>query len=177
MPSAKKADIWVSAVLYIALGMILITLILGAGVPLIKKIGDRNVVAQTRQMLLVLDSNIRAVSQEGPGAKRFLSPVEIQKGGLFIYPTDQAIHWNMTTTADIFEPGVEFQEGPLTTLLQRTPTKGEFILGLTLDYTNTVNLTLESVYASPLQGRYSITLLHTGAYTAQGVPVVSLSVT
>ena len=34
-----------------------------------------------------------------------------------------------------------------------------------------------AVYASPLQGRYSITLLHTGAYTTQGVPVVSLSVT
>ena len=73
----KLGEVWVSAVLYLALGLILITIVLAAGIPLINKIRDRNTVAQTKDILFVLDKNIRTVASEGTGSKRYVSPVNI----------------------------------------------------------------------------------------------------
>ena len=45
---SKKGDIWISAALYTALGLILITVILSVGMPFVNKIKDRNTVLQTK---------------------------------------------------------------------------------------------------------------------------------
>ncbi|MBU4502978.1 MAG: hypothetical protein KKA79_10370, partial [Nanoarchaeota archaeon] len=105
----KKGQIWVSAVLYIALGMIVITLILSAGVPLINKMRDRNTITQTKTVMFDLDNNIKAVVNEAKGSTRFLSPVDINSGQLFI---DQAgsntTEWVMRTSNRMIEPETDF---------------------------------------------------------------------
>ena len=57
----KKGDVWVSAVLYIALGMVLITLILSAGLPLIEKMRDKNTIVQTKNLLFNINANIETI--------------------------------------------------------------------------------------------------------------------
>ena len=86
-----KGQIWISAVLYSALGIIIITIILSAGLPLINKIRDRNLVTQTKDIMRTLDDNIKKVANEGPGSKRFLSPLIIDGGELVIYETNERL--------------------------------------------------------------------------------------
>src|SRR3989344_3360128 len=111
---AKKGDIWVSAVLYLTLGVIAIALILGAAIPLINKIKDRNTVAQTKEVLFTLDEAIRRVANEGPGSQRELSPFTINAGKLTIDQTAEVIKWELETEAVIQEPNIELKEGVLT---------------------------------------------------------------
>ncbi len=72
----KKGDVWVSAVLYIALGMVIITIVLAAGLPLVTKMKDKNTVAQTKRVMLSIDDNLKEVATEGPGSRRVI-PLEI----------------------------------------------------------------------------------------------------
>ena len=39
----KKGDIWVSAILYFGLGIIVIAILLAAGLPVINKLKDKNI--------------------------------------------------------------------------------------------------------------------------------------
>ena len=82
----KKGDIWVSAVLYIALGMVVITIILSAGMPLINKMKDKNTIVQTKDLFFNLNANIETVANEGLGSKRFISTFLISSGDMKIDP-------------------------------------------------------------------------------------------
>ena len=107
----KRGDIWISAVIYIGLGVVAITLLLGAGLPLINKMRDRNTYLQTKEVMQTIDKAIFEVVSEGPGSRRFLSPVEIKKGHLNIGSNE--IIWEMETKALLQEPGTEISEGNL----------------------------------------------------------------
>ena len=79
-----KGQVWISAVLYIAIGIVAISLILSAGLPLIYKMRDRNTVMQTKDLLHTFDSSIRQVASEGLGSQRVLDPVIIKGGKLSV---------------------------------------------------------------------------------------------
>ena len=100
----KNGDIWISAVLYLGLGLLVITLILSAGMPLVDKLKDKNVISQTKTLLFAVDENIRAVTSEGPGSRRLLSPFDIGKGEIYVEPN--RIRWQMKTPAKIMESGI-----------------------------------------------------------------------
>mgnify|MGYP001558011191 FL=1 len=55
----KGASIWISAVLYFGIGIIILTILLTAGLPVINKLRDKNIVIQTKQVMHTLDENIR----------------------------------------------------------------------------------------------------------------------
>ena len=150
----RKAQIWVSAVLYIALGVIAIIVILNAGIPLINKMRDRNIVAQTKELMYTFDRNLREVTSEGPGSRRWLAPLEIKKGNLLVDEEDNnLVKWNMETTAELMETDITFQEGTLTLYLNQLPIQDKFLINLELDYGN------------PFSGRYSLLIEHTGEYS------------
>ena len=75
----KKGQVWVSAALYTALGLILITVILTVGMPFINKIKDRNTVLQTKNVLYEMDKLVREVELEGVGSRRPFY-MDIQEG-------------------------------------------------------------------------------------------------
>ena len=75
----RKGQIWVSAALYIALGIIVISVVLSAGLPLINKIQAKNTLLQSKNVMFELDSTIRDVMLEGAGSKRPIY-IEIEKG-------------------------------------------------------------------------------------------------
>lgn len=174
----KKAEVWVSAVLYIALGVILITIILNAGLPLINKLRDRNTIVQTRTVMTNLGNNIRVVANEGPGSRRYISPLSIESGALRIDEVNDKIIWDMQTNAKLIEPGVNFTEGDIVTYLLPTSTEDQYNINLELKIGSIANITLSSdtPVGSPLVGTYSIVIEHTGNYDSRGLPIINVRV-
>lgn len=191
----KKGDVWVSAVLYIALGMVIITIILSAGIPLIEKMRDKNTIIQTKNLLFDINANIDAVANEGVGSKRYLSPVVISSGALNVDQLNDLIIWKMTTknlmmqpnnmnvTADCEKvnsidcPGLEiFKEGALNMWMLKTVVEGEYDIYLELNYNGYIKLAYEGdVSAESLTGKYSFSIEHAGFPT--GKPTIRIRVT
>jgi|SRR3989338_1030545 len=171
----KKGDIWISAVLYIALGIIIITIILSAVVPLIEKLRDRNTFIQTKELLYAIDDNIKTVSTEGTGSKRFLSPLNIDKGELIIDENTNEIIWQLKTKYKAMESNIDFNEGSLILASKETNVKDEYLLSIKLKYENIAILNLESEYDNSLTGTYTMLIEHTGAYS-NDIPVIKLTI-
>lgn len=171
----KRGQIWISAVLYIALGVILITIILAAGVPLIEKIRDRNTFLQTKEMMFAIDDNIKTVATEGTGSKRFLSTLNIDRGELIFDVTNNEIKWTMNTQYKSAETGIDFKEGPLILTNEETNVKDEYLLSIKLNYTNIISLELESDFQNPFKGTYSMLVEHTGQFDNND-PIIKLIV-
>jgi len=179
----KKGSLWISAVLYIALGVVVITLILSAGIPLINKMKDQNIFSQTKKLMFVIDENIKEVTNEGPGSKRFLSPLEISEGELIIDDETNNITWKMITTNRLFEPNslttaeenkLRFVEGSLVMWLDETRNEDEYQINLELPYTSTADIILSSESGSPFIGKYSLSIYHTGEYDEDDTPKILL---
>lgn len=177
---SKRGDIWISAVLYMALGIIVIALILAASLPVIDRLKDRNTVTETKKLLSTIDETITIVAKEGPGSQRELSPLTVNKGQLFIEEKNDTIFWQMKTTAPLLEPNVPIKEGILTLLLTPTPVKDEFQMSISTSYKNNINITLISDYKSPFTGKYSAVIQHTGTYTTlpsgDVMPVIAIRI-
>ncbi len=163
---AKKGDIWVSAVLYLTLGVIAIALILSAAIPLINKIKDRNTVAQTKDVLFVLDETIRKVANEGPGSQRELSPFTIGAGKLTVDQDNELIKWEMETEAIIQEPNTMLKEGVLDIELQESRTEGKYTIVITDRYTN-IDVNLTSKLNNPFTGKFAVLVRHSGRFPGE----------
>ncbi len=181
----KRGQIWISVVLYMALGVVALTLILTAGVPLVQKMKDKNTFAQTKSLFFTLDNNIKAVTNEGPGATRLLTPFEIKKGDFYVMEDTNTIWWKMKTTAKLLEPSYdargdstdvpEFKEGPLTFYTNETIEVDEFMLYFKLDYSNTADIFLISDFTNPFSGIYSVKISTNGSYVSNK-PVVNIEI-
>lgn len=79
----KKGDVWISAVLYFGIGIVVLTILLTAGLPVINKLRDKNIIVQTKEVMHTLDENIREVMKDGPGSQRLVT-VNLKKGSLNI---------------------------------------------------------------------------------------------
>lgn len=180
---ARKGQIWISAVLYMALGVIVLTIILAAGVPMIQKMKDKNVLAQTKTLFYTIDENVKAVTNEGPGSRRYLSPFEIKAGDFYVDSDADQIRWQLRTKAKMMEPsyylngqstGVpEFREGAIYMYMNETNIVDEYILNLKLDYSEVADLQLESMFEGPYSGTYSVSIRHTGEYDPEtNLPVI-----
>ena len=170
-----KGQIWISAVLYSALGIIIITIILSAGLPLINKIRDRNLVTQTKDIMRTLDDNIKKVANEGPGSKRFLSPLIIDGGELVIDETNERLLWSLQTKNKLAEPDIVFDEGSLKLFLNRTTVEDEFLVNLELIYKDVYDIKLSSEFENPFIGEYSVSIENEGTYT-NSKPVIVLTI-
>jgi len=174
-----KGQIWISAVLYIAIGIIIISLLLTAAVPMINKMKDRNTVANTKDVLFDIDDTIKTVAKEGPGSQRELTPLSIKAGELLIDKDNERIAWRLNTNAIVSEPDTLIQEGVLTLLTQSTPIVDHYIINLNLSYASLIDLTLVSAYHNPFSGTYSLSVRHTGNFTAgptTDMPVIELNI-
>lgn len=197
----KKGDVWISVVLYTAIGVVALTLILSAGLPLIQKMRDKNTVAQTKNLMTIVDENVRAVVGEGPGSRRYLSPFEIKAGDLFIDSDGDRIFWSLKTTAKMVEPRwdsngnpiqpatgppdangnvqsdiPEFREGSIRIYSNESIIVDEYVIVMGLDYANYADLELNSQFNSPFKGLYSMTIENTGTFNGNR-PRISITLT
>ena len=170
----KKGDVWISAVLYIALGIIILTLILAAGLPLINKVKDKNTFMQTKNILFNVDGNIREVISEGSSSQRYISPFTIKEGEISFFDNTEKIIWTMKTKARLMEPNVDFTEGFLNIKLLETNVEDQYELQLSLDYEDLCDLLLESTYSNPFSGDYNLLVQNTGTANSEEKPIIKL---
>lgn len=177
----RKGQLWISAVLYIALGVVAITLVLSAGLPLINKMKDRNTFLQAKEVLTVVDNAINDVKKEGIGSKRYLSPVIIKGGEMVLDKSNEKIRWKLRTNAVMVEPckpenlidetimledclspgkNLVLREGNLYYYQTETIVKGEYDVRVELSYRNKINLDTNN--ANPLTGKYSFSIENLG---------------
>jgi hypothetical protein len=137
----SRGGIWVSAILYFAMGVILLTIILAAGLPAISKMKDSYTVRQTKDLMITLDSNIRTIYHEGPGSQRTVN-INIGRGEFFIKEADDYIQWDIESSAIISEVDVPIQEGSLQILTSSSGVDDSYGVSLILNYTELgLNLT------------------------------------
>ena len=134
----KKGEIWISAVLYIGISIVVLGIILAASTPLINKAKDENTIPQTRQVMLELDKVIRTIIGEGAGSQRDFS-MEIGRGRMAINEINDSIIWNIETKALVSEPGVTINIGNLQ-LLQKEIGKETYDVSLKLEYGNIADI-------------------------------------
>jgi hypothetical protein len=161
----KKGQIWVSAALYTALGLILITVILSVGMPFVNKIKERNTILQTKNVLFELDKVIREVDLEGVGSRRPFF-IEIQEGELSIndLTVDETITWMLISEdklgiesgENVGDSGPRIDEGNLK--IQSNRVGQGYEINLWLDFkTNGINIKSD---LDKLSGQYNLVIEH-----------------
>jgi len=165
----RGGDVWISTVIYIALSIIAITLIISAGVPLINKVRDRNTFQQTKEVMHTFDAAIQEVLSEGPGSRRYLSPVIIKEGELYIrglpYGGRHIIIWTMETKALLIEPGRVINEGNLKLNLNRHRILLDvYVANITMDYFDDRRIWIDIADEDrgPIRGKNSIAITNIG---------------
>jgi len=169
----KKADIWISAVLYTGLGVILLSIILAVGIPVINKIRDKNTAIETENLMLSLDSQIRAVYTEGPGSRRPFK-FEVNKGNLEVDEDQETIIWTFETTALLSEPGIPVKKGNLILLTEETGNKDIYTSSFKLNYKDVLNLKLQSAQAT-FTGSNSLLISNSGTEGTPPLPTISIT--
>jgi hypothetical protein len=104
----KKAQIWISAVLYTLIVVVAIVIVLSAIVPLINRMKDRAVFQKVKNELVNLDADIVEVASEGIGSQRTI-PIEIQSGVL--KAQGGRIFWEIQSEAKLLEPRTSLRLG------------------------------------------------------------------
>jgi hypothetical protein len=106
----KKAQVWISAILYMLIAATAMALIIQAGLPIINNMKDRSVYTRTEDMLISLDKQIAEVATEGEGSQRVV-PIELREGEITI--KDGILYWEFETETKIFEPKSRVNVGNL----------------------------------------------------------------
>ena len=153
----KKGDIWISAALYTAIGVIMVTLILSVGMPFVNKLKARNTVLQTKNVLYEFDSAIRSVYNEGFGSRRPLF-VEIGEGDFMIDIVNEKISWKIISDEKLgIEPDLPkpIEEGNLK-ISSRSLGQG-YEIELYIDYKGDIDV--ESSLKL-LSGKYNLVIEH-----------------
>jgi type II secretory pathway pseudopilin PulG len=106
----KKGAIWVSAVIYVLIGIIVLTVVIEAGLPLIGGLQDRSEVNTARNTFSAIDGQIKEVANEGQGSQRIIS-LEIPEGT--VTTEDNKLRWKIETNSKVIEPRTRVELGNL----------------------------------------------------------------
>ena len=179
----KEGEVWISAVIYIGLGVVAITLLIGAGIPLINKMRDKNTYYQTKEVMHTIDDAILTVVSEGPGSRRFLSPLTLKKGKLFIDENqDGQVRWTMETKSVLQEPGVNLAEGNLVlNFTEDDIIVGQYDATIFVFYQPkgielSVNDDVQNGQVIGLDGTFSLSITNNGVDPAIGQTIVDIQV-
>jgi len=173
----KKGDVWVSAILYTALGVVLLTIILAAGLPAIQKMKDSYTSKQTKELMLVLDKNIKTVYHEGPGSQRVVT-IDIGRGDFIINPdeTEENIVFSFESSALISEIDAPVEEGSLTILSTESGVKGKYNVELKLNYlSNPPVIELDYTGSEVVSGEVNLLIYNEGQNDAGTATTIKLS--
>ncbi len=153
----KKGDVWISAILYFGLGIVVITIILVAGLPVINKLRDKNIIIQTKEVMHAVDQNIREVIKEGPGSQRVVS-LNIKKGSISV--ADNKVIWEYKgSKIPISEPNE----------INKCDASNPIIVGEGKLNIKTCKAAVEKTYDIKIYSSYSEATLQSGITTLQGL--------
>lgn len=104
----KRGQIWLSAVLYIMVAVIILTLVLEAGLPFLGSLREQSAFSNIRDSATLLDRQIVQIAGEGQGSQRVI-PVDVSDGELSV---DQGkIRWKLETESKVIEPRSRIELG------------------------------------------------------------------
>lgn len=106
----SKGAIWVSAVIYVLVGIIVLTIVIEAGLPLIKGVRERSDVNRARNTFAALDQQIQELSREGQGSQRVVS-LDVSEGTVKV--EDGKLRWKIETDSKVLEPRTRVELGNL----------------------------------------------------------------
>lgn len=164
---SKKADVWVSAVIYVGIVITILTIVLAAGLPVINKMRDRNTITETKDILHSLDSTIMDVVRDGPGAQR--TPIiKITKGD-FIFDAS-GISWTLPNSKFMLsQPGEQIEEGNLKILTTDSPIEGGYNIKIILTHDE---INIESTIKT-LSGQYKLVIKNAGVVDGKVKVIIS----
>lgn len=110
MKNNKKAQIWISAVLYILIISTSIFLILKVGGSVMEGMKDESSLSKVKNTMLTVDKTIQEVANEGHGSQRVI-PIEIKDGKLKI--NNNELSWELKTKTEVIEERTSLNLGNL----------------------------------------------------------------
>lgn len=152
------------------IGIVILVLVLSVGLPTINRIRDKNTAAETQDLMLTLDKNIREVYSEGPGSKRTIK-IQVKRGDFQIDQTKELMTWNFETGILLTEPSVVIKRGTLEILTTQTSQKRNYITTFTLDYDGILDLELKNPQAQ-FGGSSTIVITNIGITTPNTKPTI-----
>lgn len=110
MKKSKKAQIWISAVIFIAIVVTVMVLVLEAGLPMLAKLKSRTELVRTEDTMQTLNQHITDVAAEGQGSQRVI-PIQIGAGELSV--ASEQMKWKLESDAKLVEPMSYIEKGDL----------------------------------------------------------------
>ena len=169
----KKADVWVSVVIYTLIGITAIGLILVALQPRINEARDGITIKQTIEAMHNFDSALRS-TLIAPGNKRVLE-LKLGEGEMQIDSENDMIVWSMKSSRKYSEPGFEIREGNIISL---TEVGNPWKVTLKLKYDGLADLTYNGQQQTRILQKagksYSLSIENLGSVPGQ-VPAVDIN--
>ncbi|MFA5019669.1 MAG: hypothetical protein WC533_01070 [Candidatus Pacearchaeota archaeon] len=139
----KKAQVWVETVVYTLIGIVLIGVVLAVATPTITKQKDKITISKSVDMMIDLDNTISNVETYVGTRKNF--DMKISNGVLSIDGIDDKITFEIDDSKYAYsEPGKTIKLSQ--NLEVKTSEKsGKYIILLTLDYDNKLNMTIKGI--------------------------------
>lgn len=106
----RKAQIWISAVLYALIAVAILVIVLEAGIPLIKGLREKSAFERSRDIMIGLDQQIADIASEGQGSQRAV-PIDINMGKMDI--AHQMLRWKIETESEVVAPKTTTEMGNL----------------------------------------------------------------
>ncbi|MBS3168047.1 hypothetical protein J4216_02915 [Candidatus Woesearchaeota archaeon] len=160
----KGASVWISAVLYFGLGIIIISVLLAAGLPVVNKLKDKNIIIQSKEVMHKLDDNVREVVREGPGSQRIVT-VNIRKGSFVLDDQRETIAWNFNDSrVKISEEGIDVSEGKLIVRTDSTNTNNRYSINVYTNYSGFANITNKQGKSNTLVGLNDLIIRNEGVF-------------
>lgn len=136
----KRAQIWIEAMSYLLISLIIIGAILAFIKPKIQEMQDKSILENSIKMMEEIDSTISSIAEEVPGNKRKIS-LELKKGNLKIDGINNKILFEINSKYEYSEPGKDYKLGDL---IIKTVKKGKMNdINITLDYQGIYNITYD----------------------------------
>ena len=105
-----KAQIWVSAVIYILIMVAVIVVVLAIGTPMLNKMKYQTIASKQEEFMTTLDQHIVDVANEGQGSQRVI-PFELTDGEFYVLA--DKLFWRLKTESKILEQRALIEKGNL----------------------------------------------------------------
>ncbi|MCF7910664.1 hypothetical protein K9L16_03260 [Candidatus Pacearchaeota archaeon] len=158
---SKRGQVWIEAVMYTLISIIVLTLVLAYAKPKIDEMKDKAILEQTIGIINEIDQIVLSIVQGGTGNRRVVN-VGLKKGTLMIDGENDEIFFEMESAYKFTEPGKEVMVGDITALTQTQSGLNFITLKRTYNYNLTYEEQEESKSVTPSSTPYKIYITHKG---------------
>lgn len=135
----RKAEIWISVVIYVLIVIVIMVIVLEAGIPKLNNLRDKSTLSRVKDTMAAIDQHIVDIANEGQGSQRVV-PIDVPKGTVDVQ--DNKLRWKVETDSKIVEPRTRTDQGNLIVATSLDVTVKEFPDSYTMENSKIlINLT------------------------------------